>query len=196
MPYKDVPAFMAELRGQTSTSARALEFTVLATVRTVETTGATWPEIDRAAKIWTIPARRIKAERDHRVPLSDRALAILDDLPRVKGNDHLFVGAQKGRGLSSMAMLELLRGMAGDSYTVHGFRSSFRDWAAEQTNYPRELAEIALAHALKDKTEAAYQRGDLLEKRRGMMNAWARYCASPAHAGGAVVELRAATTRG
>jgi integrase len=124
------------------------------------------------------------------------ALAILDNLPRVKGNDHLFVGAQKGRGLSNMAMLELLRGMAGNSYTVHGFRSSFRDWAAEQTNYPRELAEIALAHALMDKTEAAYQRGDLLEKRRRMMNARARYCASPKHADGAVVELRAATTGG
>jgi integrase len=196
MPYRDVPAFMAELRRQTSTSARALEFTVLAAVRTGETTGATWPEIDRAAKIWTIPARRIKAERDHRVPLSDRALAILDDLPREKGNDHVFIGGRTGRGLSDMAMLELLRGMAGDSYTVHGFRSSFRDWAAEQTNYPRELAEVELAHALKDKTEAAYQRGDLLEKRRRMMNAWARYGASLAHADGAVVEPRAATMGG
>ena len=191
MPYQAVPGFMAELREQTSTSARALEFTVLATVRTSEAIGATWPEIDRAAKIWTIPARRIKAERDHRVPLSDRALVILDALPREEGNDHLFIGARKGKGLSDMAMLELLRGMAGNGYTVHGFRSSFRDWCAEQTNYPRELAEVALAHALKDKTEAAYQRGDLLEKRRRLMRDWARYCSSPAHAEGNIVPMAA-----
>jgi integrase len=191
MPYGDVPAFMAELRGQASTSARALEFTVLHTVRTGETAGATWSEIDREAKIWTIPAGRIKAEREHRVPLSDRAIAILDALPREPGNDHLFIGARAGKGLSDMAMLELLRGMAGNGYTVHGFRSSFRDWCAEQTNYPRELAEVALAHALKDKTEAAYQRGDLLEKRRRLMRDWARYCASPPPREGKVVSLQA-----
>ena len=192
MHYRDVPAFMAELRNQTSTSARALEFTVLNTVRTGEATGATWPEIDREARVWTIPAQRIKAERDHRVPLSDRALAILDALPREAGNDHLFIGAREGKGLSDMAMLELLRGMAGNGYTVHGFRSSFRDWCAEQTNYPRELAEVALAHALKDKTEAAYQRGDLLEKRRRLMRDWSRYCASPPSAAGDVVVMRGA----
>lgn len=138
--------------------------------------GATWPEIDRAAKIWTSPAGRIKAERDHRVPLSGRALEILDDVPREEGNDHLFIGAKKGKGLSNMAMLELLRSMAGNGYTVHRFRSTFRHWCAERTNYPRELAEVALAHALKDKTEAAYQRGDLLEKRRRLMRDWSRFC--------------------
>ena len=191
MPYRDVPGFMAELREQTSTSAQALEFTILNTVRTAETIGATWPEIDREAKIWTIPARRIKAARDHRVPLSDRALAILDALPREAGNDHLFIGAKQGKGLSNMAMLELLRDMAGKGYTVHGFRSSFRDWCAEQTNYPRELAEVALAHALKDKTEAAYQRGDLLEKRRRLMRDWGRYCASPSRPEGRIVEMAA-----
>jgi integrase len=192
MHYRDVPAFMAELRSQTRTSARALEFTILNTVRTAEAIRATWPEIDREAKIWTISARRIKAARDHRVPLSDRALAILDALPREEGDDHLFIGARAGKGLSDMAMLELLRGMAGNGYTVHGFRSSFRDWCAEQTNYPRELAEVALAHALKNKVEAAYQRGDLLEKRRRLMRDWARYCASPPRAeGGAVVEMAA-----
>jgi integrase len=190
MPYSDVPAFMAELRAQTTTSARALEFTILGAVRTAEATGATWPEIDRATKIWTIPAGRIKGEREHRVPLSDRALAILDALPREAGNDHLFIGARAGRGLSDMAMLELLRGMAGNGYTVHGFRSSFRDWAAEQTNYPRELAEAALAHALKDKTEAAYQRGDLLEKRRRLMRDWSRFCAAPPRPEGTVVDLQ------
>jgi integrase len=193
MPYLDVPAFMAELRGETSISAHALEFTILATVRTSESIGATWPEIDRTAKVWTIPARRIKAERDHRVPLSDRAVEILDALPREEGNDHLFIGAKKGKGLSNMAMLELLRGMAGNGYTVHGFRSSFRDWCAERTNYPRELAEVALAHALKDKTEAAYQRGDLLEKRRRLMRDWARYCGTPP-AQGKVIEMHSAGT--
>lgn len=191
MPYLDVPGFMADLRDQISTSGRALEFTVLATVRTSDTIGATWPEIDRAAKIWTIPAGRIKAERDHRVPLPERAIEILDALPRERGNPHLFIGGRKGKGLSNMAMLELLRGMAGNGYTVHGFRSSFRDWCAEQTNYPRELAEVALAHALKDKTEAAYQRGDLLEKRRRLMRDWAKFCASPPRAAGQVVGLGA-----
>ena len=196
MPYTVVPAFMGELRTRDSISARALEFTILAAVRTSETVHATWDEIDHAAKAWTVPANRIKAERDHRVPLSERALAILKAVPRDKGNPHIFIGGRKGKGLSNMAMLELLRDMEGNGCTVHGFRSSFRDWAAEQTNYPRELAEVALAHALKDKTEAAYQRGDLLEKRRRMMRAWARYCGSPAHADGTVVELRQSRTGG
>lgn len=179
MPYADVPDFMARLRGRADISAKALEFTILCTVRTSETIKATWDEIDFAAKTWTIPAARIKAERDHRVPLSDRALEILESLPREDGNPHVFIGGRKGKGLSNMAMLELLKGMDGNGFTVHGFRSSFRDWVAEQTGYPRELAEVALAHALKDKTEAAYQRGDLLEKRRRMMEAWAGYCAKP-----------------
>jgi integrase len=189
MPYQAVPGFMAELRDQASTSARALEFTILTVVRTSETIGATRPEIDREAKIWTIPAGRIKAERDHRAPLSDRAIEILDALPREEGNDHLFIGAKKGKGLSNMAMLELLRGMDGNGYTVHGFRSSFRDWCAEQTNFPREIAEAALAHRLKDKTEAAYQRGDLLEKRRRLMQAWAKFCMTPPQIQGKVVPM-------
>jgi integrase len=189
MPYRDVPGLMARLRTQASISARALEFTILATVRTNEIIHATWDEIDFAAKVWAIPGRRMKAERDFRVPLSDRQLEILASLPREKGNPYLFVGARKGKGLSNMAMLELLRGMDGNGYTVHGFRSSFRDWCAEQTNYPRELAEAALAHVLKDKTEAAYQRGDLFEKRRQLMRAWAGYCASPPRAEGAVVPM-------
>jgi integrase len=189
MPYADVPGFMAGLRTRDSISARGLELTVLAAARTSEAIGATWDEINFATKTWTVPARRIKAERDHRVPLSDRALEILASLPREQGNPHLFIGARKGKGLSDMAMLELLRGMDGNGYTVHGFRSSFRDWCAEQTNYPRELAEAALAHVLKDKTESAYQRGDLLEKRRRLMRDWARYCASPPRAEGEVVPL-------
>ena len=116
-------------------------------------------------------------------------LEILESMPREKGNPHLFIGAREGKGLSSMAMLELLRGMDGNGYTVHGFRSSFRDWCAEQTNYARELAEAALAHVLKDKTEAAYQRGDLFEKRRKLIRAWAGYCTSPPRGEGEVVPM-------
>jgi integrase len=187
MPYAAVPGFMATLRDQSSISAKALEFTVLSAVRTSETINATWDEINEKEKAWTVPASRMKAEKEHRVPLSDRMLEILAALPRETDNPHLFVGARKGKGLSDMAMLELLRGMDGNGYTVHGFRSSFRDWCAEQTSYPRELAEAALAHVLKDKTEASYQRGDLLEKRRKLMRAWASYCASPPRTAGDVV---------
>ena len=144
--------------------------------------GALRPEIDVKAKTWTVPGQRTKAGREHRVPLGRRALAILKALPRVAGEEHVFVGARPGRPLSNMAMLELLRGMRGNGLTVHGFRSSFRDWAGEQTTFPREVAEGALAHVIADKTEAAYRRGDALEKRRKLMEAWARYCAGGAGA--------------
>ena len=176
MPYDEVPGFMAQPRGQDSISARALEFTILAAARTSEAIGASWDEIDWGMKTWTIPSCRMKTEKQHRVPLAPRMIEALEKLPREKGNPHLFIGARPGRGLSNLAMLELLGGMDGNGYTVHGFRSSFRDWCAEQTNYPRELAEAALAYVLKDKTEAACQRGDLFEKRRKLMRAWAGYC--------------------
>lgn len=176
MPYADIPAFMEKLRGMDSISARALEFTILTAVRTGETIGAKEGEIDFAAKVWTIPGERMKSGRLHRVPLSDRAIEILQATPKEKGSEYVFPGAIKGKGLSNMAMLELLRGID-DTLVVHGFRSSFRDWSAESTNFPREIAEAALAHVLADKTEAAYQRGDLLEKRRRLMTAWAKYCA-------------------
>ena len=190
MPYGLVPLFLARLREMDGISARALEFTILTATRTSEAIGATWDEFDPKTKVWTIPAGRIKGEREHRVPLSGRALEILAGLPREDNNEHFFIGARQGRGLSNMAMLELLRGTTDDSFTVHGFRSSFRDWAGEQTNYPREIAEAALAHSLKDKTEAAYRRGDALEKRRRLMEAWAGYCSRPARSGG-LIELRA-----
>lgn len=178
MPYADLPAFMERLRDVDFISARALEFTILTAARTGETIGAKWDEIDIENKVWTVPGDRMKSGREHRVPLSDRALEILNLLPRE--GDFVFPGARKGRPLSNMAMLELLRGMEGtEGLTVHGFRSSFRDWAAERTNYPRELAEAALAHVLKDKTEAAYQRGDMLDKRCRLMRDWARYCEAP-----------------
>jgi integrase len=189
MPYGDVPAFVAELRDNDSISARALEFTILTAARTGEVIGARWPEIDLAAKVWTVPAERTKSSREHRVPLTERAVEILASLPREEGNDHVFIGARKGKGLSNMAMLELLRGMVENGLTVHGFRSSFRDWAGERTNFPREVAEAALAHVLTDKTEAAYRRGDALEKRRQLMTAWTRYCATTAN-GGDVVPMQ------
>lgn len=189
MPYANVPAFMADLRKMDSQSARALEFTILTAARTGETIGARWPEIDFQNKIWGVPGERTKSGREHRVPLTDRAVDILKALPREEGNPHVFIGARKCKGLSNMAMLELLKGVDGNGLTVHGFRSSFRDWAAEQTAFSREVAEASLAHIVGDKTEAAYRRGDALEKRRRLMEAWARYCAKPA--GGGTVKLMA-----
>jgi integrase len=167
-----MPAFTEELRGRPSTSGRALEFTVLTAVRTSETIGANWDEINLKDKTWTIPAGRMKAGKEHKVPLSDRAVAILKGVPR--HGDQVFAGAGN-RPLSNMAMLQLLRGMR-PGLTVHGFRSTFRDWAAETTSYPNHVVEKALAHAVADKVEAAYRRGDLFEKRRKLMDAWANYC--------------------
>ncbi|MER8662850.1 integrase arm-type DNA-binding domain-containing protein [Mesorhizobium sp. M1148] len=179
MPYAELPAFMSQLRSMDSISARALEFTILTAVRTGEAIGVMESEIDFANKLWTIPAARMKADRPHRVPLSDRAIDILKSVPREADSPYLFPGARTGKPLSNMAMLELLRGMEGmRGLTVHGFRSTFRDWAAERSNFPREIAEAALAHVLSDKTEAAYQRGDLLEKRRKLMTAWAGFAAT------------------
>ncbi len=192
MPYADLPEFIRGLRRSQSVSSLALEFTILTAARTGEVIGAGWPEIDFEQKVWTVPAERMKSEREHRVPLTARAIKILNSVPRIEGNEFAFPGAREGRPLSNMAMLELLRGMDGNGLTVHGFRSTFRDWAAEQTNFPREIAEAALAHLLKDKTEAAYQRGDLLEKRRRLMSVWARYCESPATQTSKVVAIGSA----
>jgi integrase len=177
VPYRDLPAFMAALRAKHGTAARALEFTILSAARTGEAIGAKWAEIDLNSKLWTIPADRMKANREHRVPLTDRALAVLETLPRE--GEYVFSGARKDKPLSSPAMWEVVRRMRGKGATVHGFRSTFRDWAAEQTSYPHEVCEIALAHAVSDKTEAAYRRGDMMEKRRRLMADWAEYCARP-----------------
>jgi integrase len=177
VPYREMPAFMGLLRAKKGASARALEFTILTAARTGESIGAKWREIDLDAKLWTIPAERMKAGKEHRVPLSDRAVAILETSPR--DGDYVFPGAQKDRPLSNMAMLELVRGTRGKGATVHGFRSTFRDWAAEQTSYPHEMCEIALAHTVGNKVEAAYRRGDMMEKRRRLMQDWATYCAQP-----------------
>lgn len=192
MPYTDIGAFMVALREQAGVASRTLEFLILTVARTSEVFGATWGETDMNAATWTIPATRIKSRRGHRVPLSPTALAVLE---KMKGaaepaaDDLVFPGRRIGRSLSKMAMLTLMKRMGQGEYTVHGFRSTFRDWAAERTNYPREVAEMALAHVISDQVEAAYRRGDLFTKRRQMMDAWATFCAAPA-ASGEVVALR------
>jgi integrase len=187
LPWQELPAFMAELRARDGISARALELCILTAARTGEIIGARWDEID--GDIWTIPAERMKMGKQHRVPLSDRALAILDSLPRM--GDYVFPGGVYGKPISNMAMLELLKGMNGGGLTVHGFRSSFSDWARENTAYPRDIVEMALAHAIKDKSEAAYRRGDALPKRSRLMQAWADYAASTPVEAAEVVPIRA-----
>jgi integrase len=181
LPYGDMGAFMAELRQQPGLAARALEFAILTAARTGEVIGATWAEIDLEARVWTIPASRMKAGREHRMPLSEAAMAILNGLP--KGGDQPF-------RMSNMAMLKLLQRMGRKDVTTHGFRSTFSDWCAERTNYPSEVREMALAHTVGDKVEAAYRRGDLFEKRRQLAEAWAKFCATPRPGGGAVVPMR------
>jgi integrase len=177
MLYGDVPAFVTDLRERDAMAARALEFTILTAARSGETFGATWREIDLKAALWVIPAERMKAGREHRVPLTPRVIEILTDLVGLKDGQDAFVfpGRKEGRPLSVMAMDMLLRRMKID-FTVHGFRSSFRDWAGEETTFPREVAEAALAHVVGDETERAYRRGDALEKRRKLMAAWTSYC--------------------
>jgi len=172
---------MAELRKQEGTGARALEFTILTAARTGETIGATRNEANVAEKLWTVRAERMKGGKDHRVPLAPRALTILRSATDVQMVDNAFIfpGGKRSRPLSNMAMAAVLKRMGRRHITVHGFRSTFRDWAAERTNFPNEVVEMALAHAVSDKVEAAYRRGDLFEKRRKLAEAWAVYCASP-----------------
>ena len=189
LSFAELPAFMSQLRKRDSISARALEFTILTTARTGEAIGAKWSEFDLDAGVWTIPAERMKAGKEHEVPLSKRAVELLTELPRERGG-YVFPGAKAKAPLSNMAMLELLRGMNSDGLTVHGFRSTFRDWAGDRTNFAREVIEHALAHRIKDKAEASYRRSAALEKRRKLMEAWAQYCSAPA-TGGRVVALHA-----
>jgi integrase len=175
--YTEVGAFMKDLRAEEGTAARALEFTVLDVSRTGETIGARWPEFDLDDATWTVPAERMKGHREHRVPLSPAAVKLLRGLPRA--GDYVFSGRRAKTPLSNMAMLALLERMGRGELTTHGFRSTFRDWAAERTNYPNHVVEMALAHAIGDDVEAAYRRGDLFEKRRRLMNAWASYLSAP-----------------
>jgi integrase len=193
LPYVELPAFMGQLRQQQSFSARALEFTILTAARTGEVIGATWTEIDFEGRLWTIPGGRMKAGREHRVPLSDAALAILRPLAEARTGEYVFPSLRDDRPLSQTVMLMLLRRMGRGDLTVHGFRSAFSDWTAEQTGTPSEVREMALAHTVSDKVEAAYRRGDLFEKRRALMDVWARYCAEPQSGrGGTVVAISTA----
>jgi integrase len=175
MPWVELPAFMETLEKAEDLSSKALRFTILTACRTSEVLEATWAEVDLVAGIWTIPASRMKAGKEHRVPLSQAACDLLIALPRVKGNHHLFPGARRGRPLSNMAMLMVLRRMKRNDLTTHGFRSTFRDWASEVTHFPREVCEQALAHAVESAVEAAYRRGDLFGKRQMLMDHWSRY---------------------
>ncbi|MDT7536180.1 integrase arm-type DNA-binding domain-containing protein [Sphingobium sp. SA2] len=172
MPYVDVPALIAKLRNSAAVGARALEFTVLTAARSGETRAATWDEIDTATATWTIPAHKMKSGKVHRVPLGERAVTILAEAKARSEGDHVFPGQRSVRPLSDMTLLKALHAAAGDGFTVHGFRSSFRDWVGEATTFQREVAEAALAHAVGDETERAYRRGDALEKRRELMKAW------------------------
>jgi integrase len=194
MPYAELPAFFKELATRETVSARALAFTILTAARSGETRGAVWSEIDRAASLWTVPAERTKSEREHRVPLTRGALSVLDGLDHLPSDQGaLLFPNPRGKPLSDTAIRKYLQQDLGRAdLTVHGFRSTFRDWAAERTNFPRELAESALAHVLRDKTEAAYQRGDMLDKRRKLMEAWAKFCVSGEAAGGKIVPIHAA----
>jgi integrase len=189
--WRETGGFMQRLRQNSSINARCLEFLILTATRSGEARGARWSEIDLAHKVWTIPAERMKAARAHRVPLSDPALTLLRTMLQFGDDGLIFPGLKPQSALSDVALTRAVR-TANAAATVHGFRSTFRDWVAESTNHPRELAEMALAHALRDKIEAAYQRGDLLERRRTLMDQWAAFCAKPTIAGD-VVPLRAAT---
>jgi integrase len=192
LPYAELPAFMAELSQREGVAAQALAFTILTAARTAETIGAQWPECDLDAGVWTVPAGRMKGGKEHRVPLAPQVIELLAGLYREDGNAHVFIGSQPGSGLSNMAMTTVLRRMGRGDITVHGTaRSAFRDWAAERTNFPREVAEMALAHVVGDKVEAAYRRGDLFAKRKALMEAWAKYCKTSAPTGDKVVPMRA-----
>ena len=202
LPLDQVGAFMRDLRARDNTSARALEFTALTAARTGEVINAEWREFDLAAALWIVPAERMKAKVEHRVPLSKAALRILRTQKATATNGYVFPGGKEKAPLSSAAMLELLKDMAyvdknGERVTTHGLRSSFRDWCSEHTDYPREIAEMALAHTIDSKVEAAYRRGDLLAKRRAMMTDWETFCGTQkaAKAASATTQTAAAKVR-
>jgi integrase len=188
LPYREVPGLMAKLRERDGVRERALELLVLCASRAGEILGARWDEIDIAERLWTIPPSRMKSGKEHRIPLCDRAIAILEEMKLRKRNDFVFPGERR-ENLGESPMRELLKRL-GYKATIHGMRSAFRDWAGEQTNFAREVCEAALAHAVGNKVEQAYRRGDALEKRRRLMQAWADYCSRPIGAGATVTPLR------
>jgi integrase len=179
MSYDELPAFMINLQARQATAAMALEFAILTAARSGEVLGARWEEFDLDHAVWTVPAARMKAGREHRVPLSQRALKIAKTMHETRNGYFVFPGQRPGKPLSVMALEMVLRRMKVENATVHGFRSTFRDWAAESTHFANEVCEAALAHVIENKAEAAYRRGDLFDKRCKLMEAWAAYCASP-----------------
>ena len=193
LDYHDIPGFMAQLREREAVSARCLEFAILTATRSGEARGARWDEVDLDASIWIIPASRMKMKKEHRVPLAPRAVEVLREMaersPRRDGL--IFPGQSSGKPMTDVGLAKAVAVLR-PGYTAHGMRSTFRDWAAETTSFPREIAEVALAHINKDRTEAAYQRGDLLAKRRQLMEAWANYCAGLAEESEKVVAMRRA----
>jgi integrase len=192
LAFPEIGAFMRDLRDRDGgVAARALEFLILTVARTGEVLGAQWPEIDLKAKVWVVPPDRMKGGREHRVPLSDAAVTLLQSMAKIRENDFVFPGGRRAM-LSDMALLMLLRRMGHGEITAHGFRSTFRDWAAERTNFPNEVVEMALAHAVGSKVEAAYRRSDLFDKRRRLMAAWAAFCGRVDDTG-KVVPLRSAS---
>jgi integrase len=199
MPYAELPAFLASLREQEGIAARALEFSILTAARTGEIIGARWSEINLLDKTWTVPAGRMKAHREHRVPLSARALAVLDKMQAARKGDSgeafVFPGGKPGTPLSNMAFLMLLRRMGRSDLTAHGFRATFKTWASERTSYQNEIAEAALAHVIGDKVEQAYRRTDMFEKRRRLMQQWATFCtAAPTRQDANITTLRTPLT--
>lgn len=178
LPLSEINNFVSKIRSIRSTSSFALEFLILTATRTSETIHARWEEIDLEKSMWVIPRERMKSFKEHRVPLNSRAVSILADMEKIRNSSYIFPGGRKGKPLSNMAMLKLCKNISPGT-TVHGFRSTFRDWASERTNFTREVAEAALAHAIKDKTEAAYRRGDLFFKRARMLEEWQRFIDAP-----------------
>ena len=178
LPYDQVPEFMKALRAMPGTASKGIEFAVLTAGRTSEIMGAKLEEVDMNRKLWSIPSHRMKSGKEHRIPLSPRALSLLNEVERTADKIYLFPGRRPKQPLSNMAFLMALDRMGFSNVTMHGFRSTFRDWAAEQTSYPNEVVEMALAHTIESKVEAAYRRGDLYEKRRALMDDWATYCLS------------------
>ena len=176
LPYANVAAFMAQLYGRAGVAAAGLAFTILTAARTSEVTGARWIELDLRNAVWTVPFDRMKSRREHRIPLSEAALDVLQRMSLIAESEFVFPGGRTNLPLSNMAFLTVLRRLGRNDITVHGFRSTFRDWVAEQTAFSSEVAEMALAHAVRGRVEAAYRRGDLFEKRRRLMEAWGRYC--------------------
>ncbi|MGO9446311.1 MAG: tyrosine-type recombinase/integrase [Thiobacillaceae bacterium] len=188
LPYQQINLFLNNLHLMEGIAARAVEFAIITAARSGEVRGATWDEINLQDAVWTIPAERMKAGKEHRIPLSDRALQLLLALPRSEDSEHVFP-SPRGKELSDMSLSAVLRRMAA-GFTVHGMRSTFRDWAGETTGFPREVIEHALAHQIKDRAEAAYARGSLFEKRRRLMAEWSTYAYTPAAAGATVTPIR------